>query len=491
MIVRIQRSGIVLLTLLPMLVHAQQPFQLDPTFRAEFDSWYVSSMLPQADGKVIISGQIDFPGGDPFEFHGIERLNSDGSTDHTFNASNLGRGKMHLLGDRFYVSTPHTVRRIMLDGTLDQSFIEMNDGLYFMSLQGGDYHVYPDGRVLMSGVHQLNYPAGGYVGFYNLIWFTNTGYLDTTENHRSGDGVIYRFKELPDGKFICTGPMTQFDGHTTSNIFRVQADGALDTTFYTGVNWGQAYAYYPMQDGKCIVGGLFKIAGNPDTLNLVRFMDDGSLDPTFNNGHAFDCTPPVSEPFGRGVIGAITPLDEGRLIVMGTFREIDGIARGSICLIDTAGQLLDDHFSSGGSGPHTYQGFTDAAIQDIIFTDDSMCYVWGDYHGYDDGTTNDTAQRFVTRLYGPDFNTSIDERPLGKVLHVYPNPSNGHVTLQLSTLPRSASIVVHDALGREVHRQVITSHSTTLSLAHLGPGMYAFELRDDTRRISYERLVIE
>jgi hypothetical protein len=49
----------------------------------------------------------------------------------------------------------------------------MNDGPYFASLQGGDYHVFPDGRVLMSGSHQLSDTIRGFVG-YEPIWFTNT-----------------------------------------------------------------------------------------------------------------------------------------------------------------------------------------------------------------------------------------------------------------------------------------------------------------------------
>jgi hypothetical protein len=46
--------------------------------------------------------------------------------------------------------------------------------------------VYPDGSILMSGLHSLYDTARGFVGLYNLIWFTNTGHLDTTKTHRTG-----------------------------------------------------------------------------------------------------------------------------------------------------------------------------------------------------------------------------------------------------------------------------------------------------------------
>ena len=58
----------------------------------------------------------------------------------------------------------------------------------YSALQGGDYHVYPDGRILLSGAHSLYDTARGFVGIYNLIWFTNTGYLDTTKTTATATG---------------------------------------------------------------------------------------------------------------------------------------------------------------------------------------------------------------------------------------------------------------------------------------------------------------
>lgn len=473
---------------------AQQPFDIDISFRTQIDPWFVSSVLPQSDGRLLVSGWMEFPGLENPQL--LARLEPNGNRDASFPLDQVGQGKLTAWEDRVYVGRTQIVSRILLNGQLDPSWAEMNTTPYFLSLQGGDYHVYPDGRILMSGVHQVNYPDSNWVGFYNLIWFSSEGYLDTTRAPRMGDGVIYRFKELPDGKFICTGPMSQFEGHPTSAIFRVHADGRLDTTFYTGVNWGQAFAYHPMADGKCVVGGLFRIAGNPDTLNLVRFMPDGSLDLTFNNGHRFNAPPPLSAAYG-GVVAAITPLDAGRLVVTGTFRNVDGIPRGSICLIDTAGQLLDDHFSAGGCGTHTYQGFTDAAIQDIIITD-SICYIWGDYHGYSDGTTNDPLQRFVTRLHGPGLGTRVAALPgtVKPTLEITPNPAASHATITLrgAASDFSGVLVLRDLAGRQLEmRNVNSAHSAwTLSAGQLPAGSYIVSLVDSQGvRLATARLVVQ
>jgi len=37
---------------------AQAPLSLDVSFGCNFNTWYVSSILPMEDGKVILSGQI-------------------------------------------------------------------------------------------------------------------------------------------------------------------------------------------------------------------------------------------------------------------------------------------------------------------------------------------------------------------------------------------------------------------------------------------------
>ena len=469
--------------------YAQQAFDLDPSFRATFNDWSVTSIVPLDDRRVLLSGRVRYNVSDPFAT--MVRLLPNGQRDLTYNENGYGGGKITPWSGRFYVAGNLTVRRLWPDGTNDTGFPVGTAMIpYFIPLQGGDCHVYPDGRILMGGVHQVNYPDSNWVGFYNLIWFSNEGYLDTTRAPHGGDGAINRFKELPDGKFICSGAMSQFDGHATSNIFRVRADGALDTTFTTGTIWGGAYCFIPLPDGRCYVGGRFKSTMSTDTLQVVRLMPDGSLDPTFHNTLRFGIAPPQVNPWNLGGVESITPLDDGRLIVTGLFDDVDGNQRGGICLVDTNGTLLSEHFSSGGCGPHTYGGTTVAAIAGIHFLADSMCYIWGEYHGYDDGTTNDTLQRFVTRLYGPDFSTGVAQRvgTLAK-LSVYPNPSTGQATVALDALPLGAYLVVRDAMGRTVHTQRVTDHYTTLALEHAG--LYLVELRGaDGSLLKSEKLIV-
>ncbi|MCB0765243.1 MAG: delta-60 repeat domain-containing protein, partial [Flavobacteriales bacterium] len=256
----------------------------------------------------------------------------------------------------------------------------------FAGLQGGDYHVFPDGRVLMSGAHTLNDPVRGFVGLYNLIWFTNTGYLDTTRVHRTSNGVIYNFKEQPDGRFLCSGTMTTYDGQPVGKVFRIDAAGALDPTFNAPLPWGQAYAYHTLADGRIMLGGYFKPEGTTDTLCTLRLMPDGTVDPSFHpvrGAATFATGSPV--PY----VLDIEPLADGRCVIVGRFDQLEGEVRGGIALLDEHGDLLEDAFTGEGCGLYIYQSpsidIPYKAITGITPAPDGSYYIHGGYHGYDDG----------------------------------------------------------------------------------------------------------
>ena len=463
---------------------AQVPSSLDTTFRTSIISQAVNDIHILDDGKLFLSGQIRFPG-DPLSFRGSARLLPNGQQDQAYN-NYFGGGKIVPWVDgQFYVSNG-LVRRMQPDGLIDPSFIMMNNGIYFQSFVNGDYHVYPDGRVLMSGKHTLSDTARGFVGNYNLMWFSNTGYLDTTSTHRKGNNcTVFNFAELPNGQFICTSTCTQFEGQAVDWIFKVHADGTPDTTFRSGVFIGRARTFHGLQDGRVYVGGNFQRSEVPnDTLRLVRFMPDGSLDPTFSV-QQFLAGEGLNTAFGATVHG-ITPWRNGQLIITGEFKRVNGQVRRGICLVDSTGALLDA-FSDAGIGPFTYQGSTRAAlIRPAINTDTTLMYICGVYVGYNDGLTNDPQQRFVSRLHLGDISTAVQEAAPAEegYLHLYPNPASDQVFLRTpNTVHGPAQVQLSDALGRFVwQRNVVLSEGDIyLPVDGLRAGLYLVELHSGGR----------
>ena len=465
---------------------AQVPFALDTTFRVECDTWYVASALPVEDGRVIISGQVKFEGDIYFRTGAL--LNSDGTRNTAFPDVAYMGGKLTRLNDWIYSANGQVVRRQFMDGTLDDSFILMNTGPYFTSLQGGDYHVFPDGRVVMSGMHMLNDPVRGFVGDYNFIWFSNQGYLDTTRTHRNGNGALYDFIQLPDGKFIADYNGTVYDGRPTSGIQRMHPDGSLDTTFWTGAGYAQVGGFRTTSGGRVYVGGSMIIAGEPDTLNLVRLMPDGSLDPAFNNHLDLGL---VDLTGIDGVISGIYPFDGDKLIVVGGFETIDGQPRNSIAVVDTNGVLLPIGAGTGCDN-YTHQGFTYGSFQGLVPCGVDSFFIYGAYHGYDDGVVNDTGQRFISRLVGPYLEVGI---PVEDALNappwkLHPNPAHDLVTITCPACEGPVQIVIQDASGRLLMQQPIAS-PTTLNLNTLADGLYHIELHSSNERLAHQRLVVQ
>ena len=320
------------------ILFAQAPLSLDDSFRASFDQWYVSSILPMEDGTVILSGQIKI--GSEFFFRSGVRVFADGALDESFPLTAYMGGKLTRWDERIYSGNGQGLRRHFLNGQLDAVFDMINDPLS-SPLQGGDYHVYPDGRILMSGAHSLYDTARGYVGIYNLIWFTNTGYLDTTKTHRYCNGVIYEIEEQADGKFLCSGTCTTYEGQPVSRIFRVHPDGSLDSSFDSQVVWGNAYSFLPLEDGSSYAVGIMGRSDIPnDTIRCLRFLSNGDLDPSFD---------PLVD-FGLGMLpnlldygaapGQVQHWPGGKVLVSGSFQRVNEEVRKGICVLNNDGRVV-------------------------------------------------------------------------------------------------------------------------------------------------------
>lgn len=474
---------------------AQQPFSIDTTFRTEYNTWYTSSVLPLASGSLIVSGEMKWSGD---VFHKtLAKLDHNGIRDPAFYNSSLGGGKLVPFEDGFYVGTAQTVRKILPTGYLDPSFTEMNSDPLFGSLQGGDYHLYPDGRILMTGAHNVRDSVRGFVGLYNLIWFTNTGRLDTTKIHRKSNGVVGEIEPLSNGKFLVHGNCTLYEGEPVGWVFQVHADGSLDTTFRTTVNWGDVDAFLPLADGRSYAGGIFRRSDFPDdTLRLARFLPNGDLDTSFHSPRFTYWGQP--NPLGIGPsISSLQFLENGNMLVTGQFQRANGELRRGICVVDTSGGLLND-FADAGVGLYYYQNSPLSSVQGYLPLEGGKAYVWGAYHGYNDGTTNDTLQRFVTRLYGPDFTTRVTEPVAEKErpFKVYPNPTSGLVTFtyDLKEQPKEvAFVVVKDAVGRQIVALPMQNSQGQLVMdtRELAKGMYTVSYIQKGRVIHLDRLLIQ
>jgi uncharacterized delta-60 repeat protein len=235
----------------------------------------VSSLVVQADGKILVGGWFTTLGG--LSCTNLGRLNDDGTLDSTFNPGAGGRvsllavqanGKILVGGSSFTTlgGQPRSyLGRLNADGTLDSGFnpgVGRNDGNapYVSSLV-----VQADGKILVGG------------------WFTTLG------------------------------------GYSCTNLGRLNDDGALDGTFNPGADsWVQSLAV--QTDGKILVGGRFSTLGGKSRDSLGRLNADGTLDSTFDPGAA-------------GGVTILAVQADGKTLVVGNYWECLTLAGQFRCLV--------------------------------------------------------------------------------------------------------------------------------------------------------------
>ncbi|QQR86909.1 MAG: hypothetical protein IPJ76_01400 [Flavobacteriales bacterium] len=479
---------------------AQQPFDLDTTFRAAMVAsggnypLGVNSLLVLPDGDLILSGQLRFPW-DPNWIAPRSgcRLNSDGTRDLDFASYPLMGGVVKAWNDRMYVRNGQGLRRLWLDGQLDALF-DMAGAPYFSAGVGGDFHVFADGRVLITGSHDLQDSIHGYVGTYELVWFSNTGYLDTTAVHRNCDGEVIRIEEQPDGKFLSSCICTVYEGSSVGRLFRVEADGALDPSFQTDFVWGHAKDFTVLADGRVLASGFMRRNGETDTLHIVRLMPDGSMDPTFNS--TLDVRDLQLNFLSDYISVFHTTLPDGRIVIHGNFDRVNGEVRRGIAMLDSNGYLLSDPFSGTGCGDYDDGTFpnshsTISMAQDPI----GNWYIYGSYAGYDDGTTNDPQQRFVSRLHGLNVGVEeLDPEPLGS-LTLQPNPASNWLacTYRVTSAGGNPQLLIRDMTGRIVDQLTASGpEGQVIWDARAVPaGAYQVELIDGNKVVAVQRAILQ
>ena len=264
--------------------------------------------------NVIVGGQLQEVYGTPDH---IKTLNFNGSDNTTFNTNlstgfdewftNLGAGIVSPFGftvvqsikidannkvliggefKRFKGGFRNGMVRLNPDGTEDTTFYTE-----FLGNQGFNSTVITiepqnDGRILVGGLFTS-------VSSYNVPFLCklNANFIeddiDTLFNTNLGSGPnnqVNKIKIQPDGKILVVGRFTQFNGTSQNGIVRLNANGIVDTTFNIGTGFsnssGNLYVNEVeiLDNGQIIVGGSFTSYNGTTVSNLVLLDSNGSLD---------------------------------------------------------------------------------------------------------------------------------------------------------------------------------------------------------------------
>ena len=194
---------------------------LDTTFVGpdfgDVSGWVIYAILLQPDNKILAAGNFYF-NGSPFK-SGIVRLNTNGTTDGTFNP---GAGA-HQSGNTSFLLAVRS-----------------------MSLQR-------DGGIVIGG----QFTAFNNTNRNYIARLTSTGALDASFDPSAGT-TVFATMVLPDQKIAVGGAFTNIGGSNLNRFARLNSNGSVDTNFTVGTgSSGNILGFALRPDTKLIINGQF------------------------------------------------------------------------------------------------------------------------------------------------------------------------------------------------------------------------------------------
>ena len=334
-------------------------FNADGSIDSDFDpkggpNGTVRSLALLPDGRMMLGGSFDIVSG---QLHnGAARLNSDGSLDPSFRDTRAGGevfsvavqpdGKV-LLGGSFYGianSSRQTIARLNADGSLDPSFDAGGVGLWIYSVV-----LQSDGRIVVGGdFSRIN----GRVTHRRLARLNPDGTVDGDFQPLSGpNGRIYSLASQPDGKILIAGAFSSVDAIDRSLVARLNSDGSLDRAFeahvthptesYDSGGRSRVGVMLVQPDGRIVIVGEFKQVEGVPRNQVARLNPDGSLDTQFDTGSGPD-----------GQVLAVAIQGDGKIIVCGNFTYLNAKPASGIARLNRDGRI-DNAFSARANGTVT------------------------------------------------------------------------------------------------------------------------------------------
>lgn len=187
--------------------------------------------------------------------------------------------------------------------------------------------VQADGKVIAAS------PASNVIARFNT-----DGSADNSFNPDPGAAIGTGWVGVqPDGKILVNSYVISGGSRRPA---RLNTNGSLDTSFDPGTGPDGSIAGVALQpDGKIIIAGNFAKYDGISRTRIARLNSDGSLDASFDPGPGADA--PVL---------ALAVRPDGKIIIVGSFSQYDGVGRARVARLNPDG-TLDNSFFSFGNAP--------------------------------------------------------------------------------------------------------------------------------------------
>jgi uncharacterized delta-60 repeat protein len=403
------------------------------------------------NGKVLVAGAFTSWNGVPTSR--VVRLNADGSVDPTFSVGAgpnnsvggldlLGTGEIIITGGFTSISGSAALgyAKLNADGSNASGFtynsfsgvsnswsapvVQDDDKVLLYSVFGTLRRINPDGSEDLSfipgsassgNINSVEYLSNGqilvggsfssYNGFSQprLVRLNSDGSSDLsfTPGVNSGSNLrVAAIMELNSGNIAIGGEFSFVNSFQLNNVAVINMNG--EVVFFEPAIAGAGLALAVQPDNKILVGGSFSHYYGQEAGNLVRLLPDGQIDTTFYA---------EVEPYFNYPITDILVLDNGSILISGTFTSVNGISSASKVARLFPDGTVDTSFISPNISANT-------RIESIDVQPDGKVLLAGNFT-----SVNGTSMKYAARL---EANGLLDAS--------FSSPLGGNVTFSISAL---------------------------------------------------------
>ncbi len=418
-------------------------------------------------------------------------FNGDGKIDYAVGTATSNQVYIYLgQGNGTFVNAPGSPMTVG-NGPIHISVADLNGDskpdLIIPFYSDGTVGVYlgtGNGSFTMSGTAL---PAGNNPYFSAIADFNNDGKLDFAEVNQ-GTADVYVYLGNGSGSFTVTpsSPITVGSSPYCVVSTDFNGDGKADLAVVdAGTNAVEILLGNGNGTFTAATGSPIHVGPTPRLACISDFNGDGKKDLAVTNFGSSNLTILLGN--GNGTFNSSsTPTGNAPYEVVPADINFDG--KMDVMVSNALDNTVSVLFGDGAGG---FTQATGSPVSTSPGTDpQSMCLAaFTGSHEIDIAVANYATSNVSILVEGTPF--GIQESTITHSISLFPNPSNGTFTLQVSQLGVSLKLKICSALGKELKSVNITTLLTDISLNEVSAGVYFYKLMDGNQSVGSSKLVIE